>query len=256
MKKRFIGAMCLLALFVLAANVPLAAQGMEQGKDPVYIYVAEWEVPRAQWGEMTKQNDAQRPVLDKLVADGTLIGYGQFSSMIHAEGSPTHGSWFSARSQGGLLKALEAFYARPDVTSPVLANSKHWDYFLVTRHYNGHSGTFKGAYLVGGTWDVKPGQARAYTELIGKTIVPVMEQMLKDGLIHWYSVDWQNFHTDNPGRSSFVYVAANADAVDKVDKAIDAALEKHAGLGAAFGSLVDMASHRDFLLWVSNMSYK
>ena len=45
---------------------------------------------------MAKLDEQDKPLLDKLVADGTLIGYGAYYNLIHQEGEPTHGSWFTA----------------------------------------------------------------------------------------------------------------------------------------------------------------
>jgi len=95
---------------------------------PVYTCVAIWDVPRAQWGDMEKLDEQDKPVLDKLVADGTLIGYGAYTNIIQQEGEPTHGSWFTATSEDNLLKALEAIYAHPgSISVPVEGASKHWD---------------------------------------------------------------------------------------------------------------------------------
>jgi hypothetical protein len=111
-----------------AATGSLAAQTTAHDKVRVYTYVAEWDVPRAQWGDMTKLDELDKPLLDKLIADGTLIGYGAHTNLIHQEGEPTHGSWLSATSEGNILKALESIYAHPgSVSAPVQGASKHWD---------------------------------------------------------------------------------------------------------------------------------
>jgi hypothetical protein len=112
----------------------------------VYTYIAEWNVPRAQWADMVKVDEQDRPLLDKLVADGTLTAYGAFTNLIHQEGAPTHGSWFTATSEGNLMKALEAIYTQPGcTTAPVEAASKHWDYIVVSRIYNQRSGKSEAA---------------------------------------------------------------------------------------------------------------
>ena len=120
MQKRTTSSLYFLILCLVAAAVgPLQAQTAAKPKPSVYTYVAQWDVPRAQWADMVKADDADRPVLDKLIADGTLVGYGAYNNLIHQEGEPTHGTWFSATSEGNLLKALEAIYAQPAlVTAP------------------------------------------------------------------------------------------------------------------------------------------
>ncbi|MBV8569280.1 MAG: hypothetical protein JO319_01595, partial [Acidobacteriaceae bacterium] len=127
----------LLSMLVLTSGGPLRAQSGDQAKPPMYTYISEWAVPRAQWADMAKVDEQDRPLMDKLISDGTLTGYGSFTNLIHQEGEPTHGTWFSATSEGNLLKALEAVYASPgSTTAPVEGASKHWDYILVGRVYN------------------------------------------------------------------------------------------------------------------------
>jgi len=127
MQKRTTWGVCLLILCLALGLVgPLQAQMAAKSKPPVYTYVATWDVPRAQWGDMVKLDEQDKPLLDKLVADGTLVGYGAYTNLIHQEGEPTHGTWFTATSEGNLLKALEAIYAQPaSVGAPVQGASKH-----------------------------------------------------------------------------------------------------------------------------------
>ena len=68
MQKQTTTCVCLLFL-CLAGLAPSQAQTAAKTKPPVYTYVAQWEVPRAQWADMVKADDADRPILDKLVAD-------------------------------------------------------------------------------------------------------------------------------------------------------------------------------------------
>jgi len=253
MHKRAIWCVCLLTLLWMAAGTPLRAQ--DHGKPPVYTYLAEWAVPRAQWADMTKVDEDERPLMDKLVADGTIIGHGAWTNLIHQEGEPTHGTWFTASSEGNLMKALEALYARPTLTAPVLAASKHWDYIMVSRTYNGRSGKFEGGYLSGGG-DVKPGHEREYQELGNAVFVPVLEKLLADGAITSYTVASEDYHTHKPGRVTFVLTTPDAAALDKVDQAFEPLFEKNLSLGPALGSMTDAETQRDFLARVRYMTNK
>src|SRR5690348_5246118 len=96
MKNRAIWYVGLLSIFAFVPVMSLQAQTGDQGKPPLYTYISEWAVPRAQWAEMAKLDEQDRPLMDKLVADGTLTGYGAYTNLIHQEGEPTHGTWFSA----------------------------------------------------------------------------------------------------------------------------------------------------------------
>src|SRR3954470_18257145 len=100
------GVCCLILCLAAAIVAPAQAQqpaAQTASKPPMYTYVASWSVPRAQWADMDKIADQDRPVLDKLVADGALTGYGAYTNLIHQEGEPTHGTWFTATSEGKLL---------------------------------------------------------------------------------------------------------------------------------------------------------
>jgi len=254
MQKRVVWALCLVSLFLLAAS-PAWAQG-EQGKEPIFIYVAQWAVPRAQWSDMAKQDETEKALMDKLLTNGMVHSYGTFNVLVHQEGQPTHGSWFSATSLGNLMKALEELYKLPDVTSPVLAASKHWDYFLITRDYNGHSGTFKNAYLNGVSWVVKEGHEEEFWRLVRKYVVPMYDKLVADGTLHWYSIDSEYFHTGNPNMVEFVYMTADAPGLDKVRAAVEKLLADNPILGTAFSTMVKSKEHRDFLGWIPEMRFK
>jgi len=255
MQKRVVWAVCLVAVFLLAAAAPTWAQE-EMGKAPTFIYVAEWAVPRAQWADMAKVSESEKPQMDKLMADGLVTGYGNFTNVVHEEGTPTHGSWFMASSMGNLMKALEAIYASGTTTAPVQAASKHWDHILVTRDYGAQSGSFKGGYLSGGAWKVKDGHEEEFWKMARTYVVPMYEKLLADGVIRWYSVDAQAIHTDDPNMIEFVYIAADASGIDKVHAAIMDMVHKNPTLGPAFDSMVKSSSHHDFLAWVPAMSHK
>ena len=254
MQKRVLG-VCSLVVLALAAG-PAQAQGPDGGKSAVYTYVAEWAVPRDQWRDYAKVNADERDTMDKLVADGTLIGYGEFAVLLHQEGQPTHGSWFSATSRAGLLKTLEAIYKLPQVTFPVLNQSKHWDFFMVSRMHGEKSGKFQGGYLSGGGFDVKPGQEKAFHDLMKKTIEPIVAKLLAEGVVTSYSMDNEEFHSETPGRVTFVYTTTDAAGVDKVEDAIVSAFMSDPALESAAQATVDWKGHRDFLARVGNMVNK
>jgi hypothetical protein len=237
-----------LTFLVLSSGALSQAQTETQGKPPVYTYISEWAVQRAQWPDMIKLDDQDKALMEKLVADGTLTGYGAYTNLIHQEGEPTHGTWMTATSEGNILKALEAVYAQPgSTTAPVQDASKHWDYLLVGRIYNQRSGKSQGGYLAGDQWDVKPGQMHAYTELMKSAVVPVFEKLLADGTVTAYGMDTEDFHTQKIGRVMFYFTTADASGFDQASKALDEAFDKNPAMTTALESMVDREGHRDFL---------
>lgn len=247
---------CLFVFVVLAAGLPLRAQSAAQEQSPVYSYVGEWAVPRAQWAERDKIEDQIKVLMDKLLADGTLVSYGSYSNLLHQEGEATHGSWFSATSEGKLLKGLEALYAQGNVTSPVNAASKHWDYLLVSRLYNQRSGRSDGGYLIVSFWNVKPGHMRDFSALVKSNIQPAYEKLLADGVVTSYGLESEDFHSQDPGRVDFYVTTPDAESIDKVNDAINEVFEKNPALDGAFQSVAERKGHRDYLLRLRHMANK
>jgi hypothetical protein len=248
MQKRATWCVCFLILCLAAAVAPLHAQPASKSKPTVYTYVAQWDVPRAQWADMVKADEADRPVLDKLVADGTLIGYGAYTNLIHQEGEPTHGTWFSATSEGNLLKALEAIYAQPAlVTAPVQGASKHWDLILTGDLYNAKPGNSKDGYLTWSRWEVKPGSMRAYTDLSKKVFTPVLEKLLAEGTITSYGELVEDYHQGKLGVVYDYFTVPDAASLDKAGKAFEDLFNNTAGLGDAIRALTERDGHRDYL---------
>ena len=81
---------CALISLMLAGAFPAKAQMQDGEKSAVYTYVADWGVPGEQWRDYEKATADERETLDKLVADGTLISFGEYTSRLHQEGHTTH----------------------------------------------------------------------------------------------------------------------------------------------------------------------
>jgi hypothetical protein len=256
MQKQRMWGTCLIVLGLLLAGTVLRAQSESESKAPIYVCVFEWTVPRAQWGDMAKRADQTTAIDEKLMSDGTITAYGELVSLIHTEGQPTHAEFFWTPSEGNVLKVLAGFLTRQDRTSPVLAASKHWDHILVSRIHNHRSGTFDGAYLIGSTWKVKPGQMEAFQAMVKASIVPMLEKELAGGNVILYSVDTEDYHTDAPGLVDVVFAVPDAAASDKVNDAFEAAFSKDKEIEPALAALTERDSHRDFLDRVTHMVIK
>jgi hypothetical protein len=246
---KYVLVLCALAFAALCAN-PMWAQSDEKEKPAVYTYVAEWATPRGDWPAIEKGNAASKQIMDKLMADGTIVSYGWFKSLVHHEGQPTHGDWFSATSMANLMKALSATWGNaggPPETGKAEENSKHWDYVLVSHEYNGRPGTYENAYLRVATFKQKEGQGETLRRTIKSYIVPTLEKLLADGSIQSYSIDWEAVHTEPAGVFDIVILTKAADGLDKFDAALEAAGKANPTGGPAFASAVDYSEHRDSL---------
>lgn len=241
----------LLALMFGISVVAAQAQSSEvKEKPPMYSYVANWAIPRAQWAEMDKVNAADAPTMSKALADGTLVAYGNDENLIHTVEGETHDGWWSSNSMAGLMNVLDQLYKSGSATNPVLSTAtKHWDEVLESRYYNWKSGTYAGAYTHVGAYKLKADAPDDAVDSLSKHLVaPLLENLLADGTIVEYEIDTAEIHTTTPGYFLIVYVTPNAEGLDKVNAAVDAAIKADPLGGAAFGSMTDYTGHRDELL--------
>jgi hypothetical protein len=240
---------CALALTAVVVGSAHAQMSEAKEKAPMYSYVGNWAIPRAQWAEMDKNTAADAKVLDKALAAGTIVGYGNDVNLVHEADGATHDGWWSAMSMAGLINVLEQFYQSGNAVTPVLASAtKHYDNIYVSRFYNWHPGTYKNVYTHVGSYKLKADAPDDAVVTLSKgLIVPLLEKMLADGAIHEYEIDTQAIHSDAPGTFSVVYIAANADGLDKVNAAVQETLKSSPLTGPAFGSMTESAAHRDYL---------
>lgn len=237
-------------------GMPAGAQEVKE-KPAMYTYVSDWTIPRAQWGEMAKQGSANQGILDKAMASGAIVAYGNDETLVHQPDGSTHDSWWSAMSMAGLLNVLEQFYSSGSSTSGVLTSAtKHWDDIYVSRYYNWHAGSWKNAYTHGSTYKLKADAPSDAVDTMSKsTLVPLMEKMLAEGAINEYDIDTQAIHTEAPGTFYLFYIAANAEGLDKVNAALQGTLKSNPLMSPAFDSMVDFTPHRDSLAR-TNATYK
>jgi hypothetical protein len=260
MNKTWCGVFALLCGLAVCAirTTPARAQTSEvKEKPPMYSYVADWAIPRAQWADMEKAALADQKLMEKAFAAGTIVAYGNDQALIHQPDGATHDDWWSAMSMAGLLNVLDQAYKSGSATTPVLASAtRHEDSIFVSRFYNWHSGSWKDVYTHESIYQLKPDAPNDAVETLSKTlVVPLMEKMLSEGAIHEYEIDTQAIHTESPSRFWIIYIAANAEGLDKVNAALRDALKANPLGGPAFGSMVDSTVHRDGLDR-SNATYK
>jgi len=240
-------------LFLLAA-VPVKAQ-MGTAKPPVYTYVAQWSIPRAQWGDMAKMQQANTAVLDRLVADGTLVSYGLYETAVHDPKGPTHGNWFQASSMAGIFKALDALQGSTASNGQLLGSGPHEDLLLVSRDYDAHSGSFKNSVLRGISVEVKPGMEQQFHDAFDRIIRPVLEQLTSDGAVHAWSYH-NEWIVKDPGRVTIVFITNGPEGLDRYVAAINDLFAKNPDAVGPLIAATEPASRRDFLLRVSAMRQK
>jgi hypothetical protein len=247
---RTVAGLCVAAL-VGAWAAPACAQADEVKQKPrMYTYEAFWTLPRARWAEMEKGNPGDQKILDKALSGGGIVAYGNDTAALHDADGPTHDSWWSSMSMAGALAVLEEFEKSSSTTSSVLASAtKHWDNMWVSKYYNWHSGSWKGAYTYSAVYQLKADAPDDAVDTLASTlIVPLMEKLLADGTIVEYEIDEQAIHADAPGMFVIDYITPTAAGLDKFNAALHEAVKKSPLAAPAFSAMVDWTKHRDSLV--------
>ena len=243
----------LLAVGVFAGA--LCASAQEKPAQILYTYVAEWNVPRAQWAGMDKFSQNMTATLDKLVEDGTLKGYGSANPMVHTEDGPTHEDWLQATSVAGILRALDAI-READTTSPVLSNARHFDIFLRSTIHANKPGTYEHAYLWVGTFAIKPGHVEDWSQNFKTYMAPEFDKLIEDGTLAAYQLDTQLVHQGDPNTLDYAFVATHPDGIDKVQAMIRQVEGKNPAIGGSFSSWERDTGHSDAVALVTMMKTK
>lgn len=218
MLKRMAG---LVVVVLLIFAVPAALSQQEQAQT-VYTHVSQWQVPRANWAQFSDETQkVQDPVLQKMMADGTIIGWGDFEVSLHTPEGYTNGSWFSATSLAGITRTLEEL--RKSAARPgLVASTKHEDALIrsVVRHAAPVSAGSGYLRVIGSL--VQPGKGADFVALIRKVIAPVAEDQFKKGNLTYFAIDEQYVITQTPALRWVVYVFPSAEAMDKFAAAVNA----------------------------------
>ncbi|WP_162601927.1 hypothetical protein [Occallatibacter savannae] len=237
----------LLGLAYLTA--PALAQSQEvKPKPPMYSYVANWQVARANWPDLEKSTAPIAALMQKSVDDGTLVGYGDDTTLVHTADGATNDTWWSSMSLAGIIKVLEQARTSTDPHSAALNTAKHWDHLWVSRYYNWKPGSKKGAYTWASDYKLKESASNDdLDDLSQRFIVPLLEKLFADGHLIEYEIDTLAVHTNAPGEFSIVMIAPTPEDLDVVRAAISAAGKEHPLALQAFGSLTEGSGHRDDL---------
>lgn len=252
-----VSGLCAFAMAVGFA-APAGAQTAEVKEKPrMYSYIANWTLPRASWAEFEKGVPGTQKVMEHALASGAIVGFGADSRVIHAEDGTTNDNWFSGMSAASVLNTLDELYKAGSAGAPLLASAtKHSDNLTVSRYYGWHAGSWKGAYTRWSGYTLKADAPDDAVDLLAKAfLVPLFEKLLADGTIFEYEIDEEAVHTENPAEFSFLFMAPNAESLDKVSAALTEASKKSPFAVPSMVGFTDFAKHRDSL-WRSTVTFK
>jgi hypothetical protein len=241
---------CALVLGALVIGTPAQAQDQTH-----YTYVSLWAVPRAQWNDFEKAQEQTRPVFERLVADGTLVAWGEAANLVHTEDGYTHSNWFVSTSQGGITKTLDALQSSSR-TPAFVSTTKHMDLMLHTIVHGGKTVRATSGVIRVASWRAKPGRGDDVENYFKKYIQPDLDAGVADGSVLMYNFDSQAIHTDAPGAYNLAVVYANGDGLDKSTAMLAAHAKENPAAGEAFGSMLDTQAHRDSLSRILAFQHK
>jgi len=220
MMKRIAG---LLVIVLTVMMVPAALPQMEPAPI-VYTFVAEFQVPRANWAAYSEDTEKTAvPVLQKLTADGTLVAWSTFEQIVHTPDGYTHGAAWSSTSISGLMKVLDEI-RKAGPRPGQIAATKHEDYLMQTSLY--HVGTGTPAYLRVVCSNAKADKPADFTAMMKKLLLPTFEEQLKKGVATYYGIDEQYVNTTSPSTRCVVLNYPNAESMDKWAAALNATIAK------------------------------
>ena len=192
---KVLAGLCALAMSAVWAGPAVAQTSEVKAKPPLYSYVASWNIPRAQWADVAKANATDQKLLDKAIADGTIVGYGDDVTLVHQADGTTHDDWWSAMSLAGVLNVLDQLEKSGNATSPSLCWQCHESLritFTSAAITTGMPDRAKDGYTYAASYHLKPDAPDDAVETLSKNlIVPLLEKLFADGTLHEYEVDTQ-----------------------------------------------------------------
>lgn len=242
--------LCGLMLFVVCAAQGSAQMQEVKSKPAMLSYVANWQFPRSSWPDVEKSRSTINPILEKAMADGTIVGFGADRNLVHRPDGETHDDWWSAMSMAGLVKVLDQINASSgDASSTMSSATKHWDDIFVSHYYNWKPGDYKGAYTHVAAYKLKEDAPENAIEMLSEHLIaPLLEQQLANGTIIEYEIDTMAIHTQAPGTFWVVYLTPTPEGLDTVQAAVRDSIKAHPLGIEAMGDMTDDSGHRDELL--------
>ncbi len=212
-----------------------------------------------------------KPVLDKLMADGTISGWGIGTPWVHTSGSWNLALWTDAADFAAQGKVDQAF-AAAEKARPAEENKKIEREFHAATVPDAHrDAVFRQVFAKAGKpsanpegkgylwvayWTAKPGKADDLTSFFSGIYPPVMDKLVADGTVGAYGLLTPAVHMAGGATHLTWYWVDTLAGVDKVQAALHAAAaarsaEQEAALDARAAGLFESGTHFDDLLEVA-----
>lgn len=245
---------------VVAAGLGVAANSTGQAVpsgETEYTYVAEFQVPRANWAQYTEEDERTFvPVAERLLADGTIVGWSTFESVVHTPDGMTHGATWTAKSITGLMRVLEE--ARKSGPRPMQATAtKHEDLLLQSSLHEAVSVNTTTGYLRVLCQMTPASKPDEYGAALKKIFWPTFVEQLKNGAVNAFSVEQQYINNGPQSMRCLAIHYVNAAGLDTWTKNVGAVLAKMSKEEReAFFATTVPDSRRDLLARITHRAHK
>lgn len=245
--------LCLVAVMI----VPAAMPQMEKAQEPVYTFVSQFAVPRASWAQYAEDNEKLFvPIAEKLMADGTLVGWATFEQVVHTPDGYTNGTSWESHSIAGLMKVLDEV-RKAGPRPGQIAATKHEDLLMVSTMYKASSVSNGSGFLRVVCSNAKADNPTGYTKMLKKLLMPTFDEQFKSGVATTYSLDEQYVNTGAPSTRCLAITYPNAESMDKWAAAITSTLGKMGPAERAeFAGASVLDSRRDIMARITHYAHK
>jgi hypothetical protein len=246
-----------LLLVVLAVMLVPAALPQMEPTPIVYTYVSSFQVPRANWAQYAEDTDKTFvPIAEKFMADGTIIGWSTFETMVHTPDGYTNGTVWSSNSLAGIMRVLDEL--RKGGPRPgQLASTKHEDLLMQSTMHHASAVTGGSGYLRVVCQMAQPGKPGDYAAALKKYLGPTFEEQFKKGVATSYGVDEQYVNSSAPSLRCLVITYPNAEGMDKWATAVNATLGKMSQADRdALANATVPNSRRDLMARLTHFAHK
>jgi hypothetical protein len=206
-----------------------------KAKPPMYSFIAVWNIPKDQWKARENQESAAKKILDQAIDKGTIVSYGY-------DGNPLHDTFWLAMSKAGLESVRNQFQNIGITVAPATAGTPTPPVsILISRYYNWKTTRCENAYVHVGVYKIKPDVPGDAADQLSKNFfAPVLEKMLADGAIFEWETDTYADPKDSPGTFLIAFLSANAEDLEKANKAVQERLKSPLPKAPTLDSLIDM----------------
>jgi hypothetical protein len=251
MLKRIAG---LLVIVLAVMLVPAALPQMEP-TPTVYTFVSQFNVPRANWAAYSEDTEKMAvPIMEKMTANGTILGWSTFEQVVHTPDGYTHGTAWESTSIAGLMKVLDEV-RKAGPRPGQIAATKHEDLLMQTSWY--HTGSGTPTYLRVVCQMAKADKPGEYAAGLKKYLAPTFDGLIKSGAATYYGLDEQYVNNDAPSIRCLIINYPNAEGMDKWAAAIRTTMSKwSAAERAEFAGSTVLDSRRDIMARITHSGHK